>query len=134
MDRGIRRCHHDGMRMSRLATAALVVAAAISLSACSAGSEPVITPVVKDVGDLQGTTVDLIVGQVLTINTGDLAVDSYSGAVSDTAIAEFVKGKDDGSATFNPGVTALAVGSTEVVLSNSDGGIQDVTFTVQVTE
>jgi hypothetical protein len=87
-----------------------------------------------DVNDLQGATVELVVGQVLNITTGDLAVDSYSGEVDDSTVAEFVPGRVDGSATFNPGVTALAPGSTPVVLSNTDGGIQDVTFTVSVTE
>lgn len=87
-----------------------------------------------DAGDLQGATVELVVGQVLNINTGDLAVDSYSGEVADPSVAEFVAGREDGGATYNPGVKALAVGSTEVVMSNSDGGIQDLTFTVDVTE
>jgi hypothetical protein len=49
-------------------------------------------------------------------------------------VAEFVAGREDGIATFNPGVTALAPGSTTVVLSNSQGGIQDVTFTVSVSD
>lgn len=104
----------------------------ITLSGCSQNN--VIAPVTMDAGDLQGETVELIVGQVLNINTGDLAVDSYSGEVADPAVAEFVPGRIEDSATFNPGVTALSVGSTEVVLSNSDGGIQDVSFTVEVTE
>lgn len=106
----------------------------IALSGCSQSNEPVIAPVTMDAGDLQGETVELIVDQVLNINTGDLAVESYSGEVADPAVAEFVAGYTDGSATFNPGVRALSVGTTEVVLSNSDGGIQDVTFTVEVTE
>ena len=45
-----------------------------------------------------------------------------------------MKGYEEGGATYNPGVKALAEGSTEVVLSNSDGGIEDVTFTVEVGE
>ena len=94
---------------------------------------PVIAPVTVDVGDLQGTTVELVVGQSLNITTGDLAVDSYSAEVDDPTVAEFVPGRVDGSASFNPGVTALAPGSTEVVLSNTDGGIQDVTFSVSVS-
>jgi len=110
-----------------------IFAASIALSGCTQ-SESVIAPVTMDAGDLQGETVDLVVGQVLNINTGDLAVDSYSGEVADPAVAEFVAGYTDGSATFNPGVTALSVGTTEVVLSNSNGGIQDVTFTVEVSE
>ena len=92
-----------------------------------------IAPVVMKANDLQGATVDLVVGQVLDIDTGDLAVDSYTGKVEDTDVAEFVQGKDDGSATFNPGITALAEGSTEVVMTNAQGGIQPLTFTVDVS-
>jgi hypothetical protein len=103
------------------AVVAGVFAVSIALSGCSQSNEPVIAPVTMDAGDLQGETVEL-------------AVESYSGEVADPAVAEFVAGYTDGSATFNPGVKALSVGTTEVVLSNSDGGIQDVTFTVEVTE
>ncbi len=113
-----------------------IAAAVIALSGCAQQQQPptpVIAPVTVEVGDLQGETVDLIVGQTLNINTGDLPVESYSAQVADPAIAEFSAGYTDGSATFNPGLKALAVGSTEVVLSNSNGGIQDVTFTIDVT-
>lgn len=122
------------MRITRIA-AIVIVAATLGLSACAAPTGgPVIAPVTEDVGDLQGTTVALVVGQVLNINTGDLAVDSYSGTVADTSVAEFVAGYEQDGTTFNPGVKALAEGLTEVVLSNSDGGIEDVTFTVEVTK
>ena len=120
------------MKISKLIGAAAVSTLAVGLSACAQRNTPVIAPVTMDAGDLQGATVELVVGQVLNINTGDLAVDSYSGEVADTAVAEFVKGYEEGGATYNPGVKALAEGSTEVVLSNSDGGIQDLTFTVEV--
>ena len=82
----------------------------------------------------RGSTVELSVGQALDMSTGDLAVDTYRGEVTDPAVAEFVEGRDDGSATFNPGVTALSEGTTKVTLSNQDGGIEDVIFTVTVTE
>lgn len=122
------------MRFSRIAAATVVIAAAFALGACSSSDGDVIAPVTEEVGDLQGRTIDLVVDQVLNINTGDLAVDSYDGTVADPAVAEFVAGGEEGDATFNPGVKALAVGETDVVLSNTDGGIQDVTFTVRVTE
>lgn len=122
------------MNISRLVGAAVVLGVAIGLSACAQSSESVIAPVTMDANDLQGATVDLVVGQVLNINTGDLAVDSYSGEVEDPSVAEFVAGYEEGGATFNPGVKALAEGSTTVVLSNSTGGIQDLTFTVEVGE
>lgn len=107
--------------------------ALLAMSACAA-PEPVIPPVTRDVGSLQGDTVELEVGQVLNIDTGDLAVDSYRGTVADPEVARFVAGREEGGATYNPGVEALATGTTEVVLSNSDGGIQDVTFAVEVSD
>ena len=120
------------MRIKRLAAVIAVAAVALTLSACTQPA-PVVAPVVMDVGDLPGETVELVVGQVLDIDTGSLAVDSYSGEVEDESVAEFTAGREEGGTTYNPGVTALAEGSTEVVLSNSDGGIQDVTFTVEVS-
>ena len=111
-----------------------LAAAAFGLTACAspAGGD-VVAPVTMDVNDLQGATVDLVVGQALNIDTGDLAVDSYTGEVADPSVAEFVPGRDDGSATFNPGVTALAAGTTEVTMTNDSGGIQPLRFTVSVT-
>lgn len=123
--------------MRRLAPLAVIaaLAGALALSGCaSSPTTPVMAPIVRDVGDLPGETIDLRVGQVLSINTGDLAVDSYTGEVTDPAIAEFTAGKDDGSATFNPGITARSPGTTKVVLSNEDGGIEDVTFEVHVDQ
>lgn len=120
-----------------------IVAAAAALSACSTSSPggataspiggDVIAPVTKNVGDLQGGDVELVVGQVLNINTGDLAVQSYAGDVADESVAIFVPGREDGGAEFNPGVEAVGAGTTAVVLTNEDGGIQPVTFTVTVS-
>lgn len=128
------------MKTRTLLGAVAAAVLALSLTACAAsGSTPtndpthVIAPVTMDAGDLQGATVDLVVGQVLNIDTGDLAVDSYTGEVSDPAMAEFVQGRDDGSATFNPGVKALAEGSAEVEMTNAQGGIQPLRFTVEVS-
>ncbi|NLA66136.1 MAG: hypothetical protein GX862_09515, partial [Leucobacter sp.] len=77
--------------------------------------------------------VDLVVGQVLNITTESLAVDSYTGEVADRTIAEFTEGRVSGGAEFNPGVTALTEGSTEVVMTNEQGGIQPLEFSVTVT-
>jgi hypothetical protein len=110
-----------------------VVSVVALLSGCSApAAGPVIAPVTMNVSELQGKTVDLKVSQVLNIKTGDLAGDSYSGKVADTGVAVFVPARKDDTAEFNPGVKAVKEGETKVVLSNSDGGIEDVTFTVDV--
>lgn len=120
-------------RYSGLIAGAGILAIVALLSGCSTPSSgPVIAPVTMNVNELQGKTVDLDVGQVLNITTGDLAGDSYSGKVADTNVAEFVPARKDASAEFNPGVKAIGAGKTKVVLSNSDGGIEDVEFTVDV--
>lgn len=85
------------------------------------------------VNELPGETIDLVVGQVLNINTDSLAVDSYSAEISDPAVAEFVQGRNDGSAEYNPGLTALAEGRTDIVLTNTQGSIQPLEFTVLVS-
>lgn len=125
------------MKTSKLLVASAVFALSVGLSlglgGCAQGNTPVIAPVTMDANDLQGATVDLVVGQVLNINTGDLAVDSYTGEVEDGSVAEFVAGREEGGTTYNPGVTALAEGSTTVVMTNSNGGIQPLEFTVEVS-
>jgi hypothetical protein len=113
--------------------AVLVAATALLGLAGCAPAAPVVAPITVSVGDLQGTTVDVPADSMLNIKTGDLAVDSYTATIADTSIAEFVQGKKDGSATFDPGLKPLKVGETEVTLANADGGIEKVTFTLKVT-
>ncbi|MFB7890855.1 hypothetical protein ACFC1I_01465 [Microbacterium sp. NPDC056044] len=120
------------MRIAGPVVTLALVASLAALTGCTT-SQPVIAPVTRDVGDLQGETVELAVGQVLNIGTGALAVDSYEGEVSDPSVATFTAGRVDGGTTYNPGVEGVAPGTTKVVLSNEDGGIQDVTFTVEVS-
>jgi hypothetical protein len=90
--------------------------------------------VVVKIGDLEGTTVTVALNQVVDLDTGSLPVASYSGTVADTSIATFTPGHTDGGAQFNPGLTPHKVGTTKVTLSNQDGGIQKVEFTLDVTK
>ena len=82
------------MRISKYIAVAGVVAVVVGLSACSSTPSgtsssssdapiggDVVTPLTVEANDLQGETVDLVVGQMLNINTGDLATDSYTGVV-----------------------------------------------------
>lgn len=110
------------------------VAAALLLTACSSepGSDPVVAPVMMEVSELEGATVDLGIGQSLRIDTGSLAVDSYTGEVADPSVAKFIAGREDASATFFPGVEALAAGTTKVTMKNEQGGIEQIEFTVSV--
>ena len=118
-------------RKVRMLAVALVAAATLALAACAPTN--VIEPVTMSANDLQGATVDLKVGQVLNINTGDLAVDSYEAEVSDSSIAEFAQGREDG-ATYNPGFTGKAEGTTDVTMTNEQGGIQPLEFTIVVSK
>lgn len=118
--------------MKSLRIFAATVAVCFALSGCATAAGPVIAPITVNANDLQGITVMLDVGQVLNINTGDLAADSYTATVADSSVAEFVQGGKSGSATFNPGFTGLAAGTTDVTLQNKDGGIQALEFVIQV--
>lgn len=124
-------------RLSALAGGIAIAASALVLAGCSGGSAPIggntLPPITVEANDLQGQTVEINSKQPLNINTGDLAVDSYSLVSAEPeGIVEFVPGRTDGSATFNPGFNALKEGTAEVVLKNSDGGIQDLSFTIEV--
>ncbi len=131
-------------RTRRWTTVALTAVLVAVVGACGGANAPepsasspiggqVIAPVTMSVAELPGAVVELVVGQVLNINTGVTPVDAYTGAVEDPKVAEFVKGRDDGSAKFNPGITALAPGSTGVILSSDRDGSTPRRFTVNVT-
>lgn len=120
------------MKSIRTLAAALIVAsAAVGLTACAPGA--VLPPVIVNANDIQGETIEVPLNTVLSINTGDLAVDSYTAEIADPSVVKFTQGKDDGSATFNPGFTPLKVGTTEVTMTNEQGGIQPLEFTITVT-
>lgn len=128
-----------------LSTAALLT---VTLSACGSTSSDansstgtsteqpiggdIVAPVTKGVNELQGAEIELVVGQVLNIDTESLAVDSYTAEIGDTKVASFSQGGSKGGAEFNPGITAVATGTTTVKLTNAQGGIQPLEFTVKV--
>jgi hypothetical protein len=123
------------MKRIRVLSAIMAVCAVVGLAACAPSPiGPVVAPVTVDVNDLQGATVEVALNQVINITTASLAVDSYTAEIADPTVLEFVQGREDGSATFNPGLRPLRVGETEVTLTNEQGGIQPLQFTVVVTE
>ncbi|UOQ56576.1 hypothetical protein MUN78_12960 [Leucobacter allii] len=137
---------------SRTITRLLAAAAiALVLGGCTSGGtaqsgaavesgeavgKDVVAPVTLSPDALRGAEVELLVGQALNIAVGDLPVDAFAGEVADPAIAEFTPGGTDGSAEFNPGVTALAPGTSEVTLTREGadpGAAEPIVFTVAVT-
>jgi hypothetical protein len=122
----------------RAGTLALALGAAISIVGCSpsggsGGDAGVLPPVIVDINEIEGTTVEVARGNVIDLTGDDDTFLEWSGKVADEKIAEFTPGKDDGSAQFNPGVTGLSTGQTEVTLDNAASG-ETVTFTVEVTD
>jgi len=125
------------------AIVALAGAAVFSLAACStATSNPessetteeagstVIAPVIVDVADLDGTTVDVQEGNFIDVNVPMDSEALWTAKIADDMVLEFSAGGTDGGAVMNPGFKALAVGTTEVTMTD---GTTTVTFTVNVT-
>lgn len=122
-------------RLARPAALVVVAFVAAALAACSGGSNegPVLPPIMTTVNELQGATVEVPVDTVLVIDTESLATDSYTAEIADPSIVEFVQGSTGGSSESFPGFTPLKEGETEVTLTNEDGGIQPLEFTIVVT-
>jgi hypothetical protein len=125
------------------AIVALAGAAVFSLSACStATSTPessetteetgstVIAPVIVDVADLDGATVDVQEGNFIDVLVPADSEALWTAKIADSMVVSFAPGGTDGSAVFNPGFEALAAGKTEVTMTD---GMTTATFTVNVT-
>ncbi|MFF2371965.1 hypothetical protein [Agromyces sp. NPDC058110] len=124
--------------LALVASAALVGCSGSSGSGTDASSSPTasagqLPPVIVDLGDVDGTTVEVALGNSIDLTGDDEHFTAWSAEIADPSIVEFVPGSDDGSAQFNPGLTATAAGETEVSLSNAESG-DEVAFTVVVTE
>lgn len=115
------------------AVAAAGVLAASALAGCAAQDGPVLPPIIKNVNELQGATVELPIDTVLSINTESLATDSYEAEIGDSSIVEFVQGSDKDGLVTNPGFTPKKEGETTVTMTNEQGGIQPLEFTIVVT-
>lgn len=121
-------------RNARTAFAAILLSAtvALGLSACSSTEEQ-LPPVIVDISSVDGTTVSVPVGGAVDLTGDDKTYTAWTAKIADDKVVAFVPGKDDGSASFNPGLDALAEGSSEVTLTNSETD-DSVTFTVEVTK
>ncbi|MEF3402913.1 hypothetical protein [Agromyces sp. CCNWLW203] len=128
----------ENERMPRAArrarvTLLLVVAAVggIALAGCSSGTDTLPAPVVVDLGEIDGETIEVVDGNVIDLTGDDETYTEWDAQIEDPSIVEFTPGRDDGSAQFDPGLTATAVGSTAVTLENGETG-ETIEFTVEV--
>lgn len=121
-------------RNARTACAAILLSATVALGliACAPTAEQ-LPPVIVDITSVDGTTVSVPVGGAVDLTGDDKTYTSWTAEIADSTVVAFVPGKDDGSASFNPGLDALAAGSSEVTLTNSETD-DSVTFTVEVTK
>ena len=119
------------------ASAMLLISIAVgvlALAGCSSGGtggSSALPPVIVDLGDVDGTTVEVTEGGTIDLTGDDDTYAAWTADIADPDVVEFVPGRDDGSAQFNPGLTATSVGETDVTLDNGETG-DSVTFTVDV--
>ncbi|KRE31191.1 hypothetical protein [Agromyces sp. Soil535] len=117
-----------------VAVALAFAAGSLGLGGCASGRSPgssALPPVIVDLDDVDGTTVEVTEGGSIDLTGDDETFTEWTADIADPEVVEFVPGSDDGSAQFNPGLTAESVGETEVTLENGETG-DTVTFTVEV--
>ena len=117
--------------LGRAAVAVAASAALLGLTACGSPSGQTLPPVIVDLGEIDGTTVEVAEGNSIDLTGDDTAFTEWSAEIADPTVVSFIPGKDDGSAQFNPGLEALHVGTTAVTLDNAASG-KSVAFTVEV--
>ena len=107
----------------------------LALSGCSSAGtttdSSALPPVIVELDTVDGTTVEVREGGSIDLTGDDETFTEWTADIADPEVVEFVPGRDDGSAQFNPGLTATSVGETEVTLENGETG-DTVTFTVEV--
>ncbi|NYG21837.1 hypothetical protein BJY17_002584 [Agromyces hippuratus] len=111
--------------------AVAAVAGAFALAGCTTGTDTLPAPVVVQLDDIDGETIEVVDGNVIDLAGDDETSTEWGAEIEDPAIVEFTPGADDGSAQSNPGLTATAVGTTAVTLENGATG-DTISFTVEV--
>jgi hypothetical protein len=128
----------------RLAASVVVIvfaagAGVLGFSGCATGGggtdgsadASALPPVIVELDTVDGTTVEVPEGGSVDLTGDDETFTMWTAEIEDPEVVEFVPGREDGSAQFNPGLTAISVGETEVTLDNDVTG-DSVTFTVEV--
>jgi hypothetical protein len=133
--RGIPRLRGRGRVAASVVVASLLAMGAVGLAACSSGGSTggssALPPVIVEIDTLEGTTVEVPEGGSVDLTGDDETYTAWRADIADPDVVEFEPGRDDGSAQFNPGLTAESVGETDVTLENGETG-DSVTFTVEV--
>lgn len=123
-----------GRTAASVTVAFLVMAGSLGLAGCSStsgGDSSALPPVIVELDQVDGTTVEVPEGGAIDLTGDDETYTEWTAEIADPEVVEFTPGRDDGSAQFNPGLTAKSIGGTEVTLDNGETG-DSVTFTVEV--
>ena len=122
------------MIKSRVAVGtALGIAALLMLSGCFGGTpaaeqEPATT--VMTLEELQGAEVELAVGETIGVDTQGNDAVLYNAMILDGSIASYGPSRDGTQIR----IEGIAPGTTDVLLGDPDGTVEDVSFTLTVTE
>ncbi|BDZ39261.1 pilus assembly protein N-terminal domain-containing protein [Microbacterium suwonense] len=121
------------MRKSWTAGAVLGIAAILTLSGCfGTGTEPKQEPatIVKTIDELQGAKVQLAPGESLGVDTAEQDAVPYAAMILDGSIASYEPSRDGSQIR----IIAVAPGTTDVLLGDPDQRVDDVSFTLTVTQ
>lgn len=119
--------------------AAIAAAATFGLSACSTPApEPsesaiggdIVAPLELNYQEIDGQTVQMVVGQVANINYGGINEGEISVDIADPAVASYTPSEMKDGTQYSAAITALSGGETTVTF-NFNGG-DPKTLTVQV--
>jgi hypothetical protein len=132
----------SNLRPTRRTLASVLVAVSLSagiVGACGDDDDStattvgnVLPPVIADLTAIDGTTVEVKVGGAIDLTGDSKTFTDWTATITDPKIAEFTPGRNEGGASFNPGLKGLAPGTTAVQLTNSTSATS-VSFTVTVT-
>lgn len=126
-------CHTVSMTLSRAVGTALAIAATLMISGCFGGTAPPEqepASIVKTIDELQGEDVQLAPGETLGVDTQGKESVLYDALILDGSIAAYGPSRDGSQIR----ITALAAGTTDVLLGDPDGSVDDVSFTLTVTK
>lgn len=110
-----------------------MITAALALSGCFGAEVPPEqepASVVKTIDALQGEEVTLAVGESLGVDTQGEDAGVYDAMILDGSIAAY----EPARAGSQIRITALATGTTDVLLGDPDESVDEVSFTLTVTE
>jgi hypothetical protein len=129
----------------RVLAIAITIAMPIALASCAGNSQEATTtesemntsaampaPVILTPEELAANSpITIAMYRPLVINVASNAASWTEGSTADDTIARFTPGRNDGSATFNPGFTPLNPGATTATIKDPENS-ENIVFDIVV--